>query len=393
MTWELYEPTEIGAWKTIVSEFEAANPSISVKWTGWPFATYDQEVAAQAQAGHISADVVMCPPELSSTLINIYGMCEPIGEIAHEVGLVPAVQTKQFAVNGKLYALGILTVAFVLEYDRALLASAGYNSPPTTPDEWLAYSEKLTAPSKHQYASWLTSQASSGANMWIALQNFPLGWGGAWAKGKTLTIDSPECIAAMEMWVKLVKASGLAGTSYATQQKLWYNGQIAMLVSVALGASTVKAAAPKLWPNLRTAALPWANKKAIERLHTINILKSSKNQAAAHELVKWIVTPKHLWYIDHTNGYPLVPYSNFADVVPQYEPFLKSLPWNTGFTQSDYVGEYNVLGDYVFAYSEIGNIVDSQIVRALSGSVTVKEALQAAQAQAQASLHIPTPAG
>ncbi len=77
MTWELFEPQEIGAWKKSVAQFEAANPSISVSWVGWPFATYDQNVIAQAQAGHVAADVVMCPPELASTLIDDYGILHP----------------------------------------------------------------------------------------------------------------------------------------------------------------------------------------------------------------------------------------------------------------------------------------------------------------------------
>jgi multiple sugar transport system substrate-binding protein len=390
MTWELFEPQEIGAWRKTVSEFEAANPSIKVSWTGWPFANYDQNVTAQAQAGRVNADVVMCPPELASTLIDDYNICEPVGDIATAVGLKPDASHQQYIVDGKLYALGILVVAFVLEYDQRILAASGFDRPPATPDEWLHYTEKLTIPSKHQYGNYNVNTVASGADMWFAFQNFPLGWNGAWASGSTLTIDSPECIAAMEFWVSLVKASGLLGTAETIQNKLWDNDQIAMLFSVALGASTLKAAAPKLYPNLRTAPAPWANHKAISRLHTINILKTSTNQAAAQELVKWVVTPKNLWYIDFTNGYPLIPYSNFASLIPQYEPFLNTLPWKAGFEASNYVGEYTVLGDYVFAYAQLGNIVSSQLERALSGSATVTECLQTAQADAKESLHVPT---
>ena len=389
MTWELFEPQEIGAWKKTVAQFEAANPSIKVSWVGWPFATYDQNVTAQAQAGHVNADVVMCPPELASTLIDDYGICIPVGDIAHEVGLVPDASHNQYKLNGKLYALGVLVVAFVLEYDQRILAASGLHSPPTTPTEWLEYTEKLTIPSKHQFGNYNVNTAASGADMWFAVQNFPLGWNGAWAKGSKLTIDSKECIASMEFFVNLVKASGLLGTAETIQQKLWDNDQIAMLYSVALGASTLKAAAPKLYPNLRTAPVPWANKKSISRLHTINILKTSSNIPAAQELVKYIVTPKNLWYIDFTNGYPLIPFSNFASLVPQYEPFINTLPWKTGFEASNYVGEYDALGDYVFAFAQMGNIISTQLERALSGSATVTEALQTAQSTAQESLHVP----
>ena len=63
MSWEQFEPSEIAAWKKVINNFMAANPSIQVNWTGWPFATYDQQVITQAQAGQVAADVVQCPPE------------------------------------------------------------------------------------------------------------------------------------------------------------------------------------------------------------------------------------------------------------------------------------------------------------------------------------------
>ena len=138
MTWELYEPPEIGAWRKTVAEFTAANPSIEVVWSGWPFANYDQNVIAQAQAGSVEADVVMCPPELGSTLIQDYHLCEPLGFIASDLGLVPNAAHKQFELDGKLYLLGILEVAFLLAYDRRMFERAGFSRPPATTEEWLA---------------------------------------------------------------------------------------------------------------------------------------------------------------------------------------------------------------------------------------------------------------
>ncbi|MGH2344708.1 MAG: hypothetical protein ACRDG4_05745, partial [Chloroflexota bacterium] len=107
MSWEMFEVAEQAAWKTVVNRFMAANKSIQVKWTGWPFATFDQNVIAQAQAGHVDADVVQCPPELASTLISNYNLCLPVGSIADSLGLKPNAAHNQFRVKGTLYALGI----------------------------------------------------------------------------------------------------------------------------------------------------------------------------------------------------------------------------------------------------------------------------------------------
>jgi multiple sugar transport system substrate-binding protein len=388
MSWEMFEPGETVAWHKVVSEFMVAYPSIEVKWVGWPFANYDQNVIAQAQAGHIDADVVMCPPELGSTLIMDYDLCEPLGQIASELGLVPNAAHQQFVQNGKLYLLGVLEVAFLLAYDNHLLAAGGYDSPPTTPDEWLAMTKKLTH--GKQYGTLLINTAAAAADMWNQLQNWPLGFGGVWADGKTLTIDSPANIKAIEFWVELVKASGLAGTSEAALDKLYYNDQIASQFTVGFGSAALKGLAPKLYPHLRSAPPPWPGKKAIARLHGDVVLKTSQHKEEAYELVKWMIEPKNLFYVTKQNGYPLIPYSNFAEKVPAYTAFENSLPWLKGFNETNYVGEADILGDYVFAYAQIGNLIATNIEKAVSGSSTVAEALQSAQSLAQQSIHLPT---
>src|ERR1700729_737575 len=389
MSWEMFEPGETKAWHKIVDEFMVANPSIEVKWTGWPFANYDQNVIAQAQAGHVDADVVMCPPELGSTLIMDYNLCEPIGDIAKSLGLVPNAAHEQFVVDGKLYLLGVLEVAFLLAYNQKKLKAGGFDAAPPTPDEWLTMTEKLTHPPK-QYGTLLINTAAAAADMWNQLQNWPLGFGGVWASGKTLTIDSPQNVKAIQFWVDLVKASGLAGTSEAALDKLWYGNQIASQFTVGFGSAALKQLAPELYPDLRSAPPPWPGKKAIARVAGNVVLKTSKNVEAAKELTKWMITPENLFYVTKQNGYPLIPYANFAEKVPAYTAFENSLPWLRGFNETNYVGEADILGDYVFAYAQLGNLIATNVEKAVSGSATVQEALQSAQSAAQSSLHLPT---
>jgi len=386
MSWEMFEVGEKAAWAKVVNDFMVAHPSIQVTWTGWPFSTFDQNVIAQAQAGHVDADVVQCPPELASTLITNYNLCTPLGSVAHSLGLIPNAAHNQFMSKGQLYALGILQVAFVLSYDQRILKAAGFSAPPATLDEWLTVTEKVTkAPT--QFGVNLINNAAAAADWWNQLQNWPLGFGGAWAKGKTLTINSAQNIAAIEYWLKLLKASGLAGTSETALTKLYFDDRIAMNFAVAIGSATLKTLAPKLYPNLRSAPPPWPGKKAIARLHPMVVLKTSKNVDAAMELVQWCIQPKNLYYVTVQNGYPLIPYTNFTDKVPQYAAFEKGLPWGTGFRETNYVGEADILGEYTYAYAQVGNIICNNVEKAVSGSSSVKAALDAAQTQAMASLH------
>ena len=389
MSWEPYgQPGEFPAWTKVVNQFMAENPSIQVKWNGWPFATYLQNVITQAQAGQVEADVVMCTPELATTLIVNYNMAEPIGQIATSLGLVPNNSHNQFMVNGKLYALGVIQVAFALRYDKRILKQAGFNGPPTTMAQWLTMTKAVSKPPA-QFGNDLFNTVEAGDGWWNALQNFCLPYDGVWAKGKTLTINSPANVKGVQLYVDLVNASGLKGTVSTVIQKLAQEDRVAFMFDVSLGAVQLKADAPKLYPNLHTAPPPWPNKKAISRLHPLVVLKSSKNQDAAMALAKFMVEPKNLWYVTTQNGYPNCPYSNFGKFVPGYDAFEKSTPWYTGFNSTNYVGEGDIFGEYSFAYSQFGHIIQGNLEKVFAGGSTVKEALDLSQTQAVASLPKP----
>jgi multiple sugar transport system substrate-binding protein len=389
MSWEPYnQPGEFPAWTKVVNDFMKANPSIEVTWNGWPFANYLQNVITQAQAGQVDADVVMCTPELATTLITNYNMCEPIGQIATSLGLVPNNSHNQFMVNGQLYALGVIQVAYALRYDKRILKEAGFNAPPTTIDQWLTMVKAVTKPPT-QFGTDLFNTVEAADGWWNALQNFCLPYNGVWATGKTLTINTPANVKGVQLYVDLVNASGLKGTVSTVISKLVQTDRVAFMWDVSLGAVQLKATSPKLYPNLRTTAPPWPNKKAISRLHPLVVLKSSKNQAAAHALVEFMLQPKNLWYVTEQNGYPNCPYSNFGKFVSGYDAFEKSTPWYTGFTTTNYVGEGDIFGEYSFAYSQFGHIIQGNLEKVFTGNSTVKQALDLSQTQAVASLPKP----
>jgi multiple sugar transport system substrate-binding protein len=388
MSWEPFgQSPEFPAWTKVVAEFVEANPSINVEWTGWPFATYDQNIIAQAQAGFVEADVVMAPPEAASTLIAKYDLGVPLEQITTSLGLIPIPAHKQFELNGHLYALGVIDVAFALAYNKTVLEAAKV-SPPTTIDEWVAVEKAITHSPTLFGGGLLNTIGSGAADWWNQLQNFCLPFGGVWAKDNTLTIDSPENVKGISAWLDVLSASGLKGSSETAIDKLLYDDQIATWFPVAAGLSNYKTLAPKLFPAMRSIAPPWPGKKAIARLHPLMVLKTSKNIDAGMELVKWCISPKQLYYVTIANGYPIIPYSNFAKFEPAYEKYLTGTPWLPGFLETNYVGEFDILGQYTYAYAEIGNIVCENVEKAVSGSSTVLEALQSAQQQAVESLHV-----
>ncbi|MCU1491084.1 MAG: hypothetical protein JWM85_2489 [Acidimicrobiaceae bacterium] len=387
ISWEPFgQSPEFPAWTKVVNEFMAANPTIKVEWGGWPFSTFDTNIIAEAQAGGVNADVVMAPPEAASTLIAKYNLAVPLQSITKKLGLIPIPAHKQFTLNGNLYALGVIDVAFALTYDQRLLKAAGFSKPPSTMEQWLA-AVKATTKSPSQFGASLINTTAAQADWWNQLQNFCLPYGGVWAKGTTLTIDSPANIKGVEYWLSLLNASGIKGTSETALTKLVLSDRVATQFNVAAGLSNYKTLAPKLYPNLRSTPPPWPSKKAIARLHPLLVMKSSKNIEASMKLVEWCVTPKNLYYLTVTNGYPIIPFSNFQDFEPGYKKYLTNTPWLPGFLETNYVGEFDILGQYTYAYAQIGNIIAQNLERAVSGSASVAQALHSAQTQAKESLH------
>jgi ABC-type glycerol-3-phosphate transport system substrate-binding protein len=384
MSWEQFEEGEKAAWFKVVNDFQTAHPNIEVSWTGWPFATFDQNVITQAQAGSIDADIVMCPPELATALISKFGACVPLQSVADDLKLTPIPAHEQFKNGSDLEGLGVIDVPFAITYDQKLLSASGVQVP-TTIDEWTAAAAKVTH-KPDQFGMSLLNSVADGADWWNQLQNFPLAYGGAWASGKTLQFTSDPVVKSMKLWMQLLNNSGPKGSSEAAITKLWQSDRIAMNLNVAAGLNSLKTLAPKLYPNLRSAPPPWPGQKAIARLHPVVVLKDSKNQAAALELVKWMITPKNLYDVTTTNGYPIIPFSNFGDFEPRYATYLKTTPWMSGYLATNYVGEHDILGDYTVVYAQIGQIIIKAMANAVSGGSSVESALAAAQTQAQQEL-------
>ena len=386
MSWEPYgEPYEYPNWVELISKFEIANPNITVVWNGWPFSSFDENVIAQAQAGSVAADVIMTPPEAASTLIQKYGIGVPLQHIAAEEGLIPDAAHDSFRRNGNLYALGVIDVAFALLYNQARLAAAKV-SPPTTPDEFLSVTEAVSKP-PNVFGIALLNTVAAASDWWNQLQNFCLPYGGVWAKGNTLTIDSPENVKGIQFWLDLLNASGIKGTAELVIDKLFDDNRVVMNFSVAAGLSSLKKLAPAYYPQMRSVPPPWPGNKAIERLHPVIVNNKSKYIPEAMELVKYLVTPANLYWITVQNGYPVIPYTNFGEIIPAYGQYLKTI-WLKGYEETNYVGEFQILGNYTYAYAQLGNIICSNLEKAVSGSATVAQALQAAQQQASVELHL-----
>jgi ABC-type glycerol-3-phosphate transport system substrate-binding protein len=130
---------------------------------------------------------------------------------------------------------------------------------------------------------------------------------------------------------------------------------------------------------INSYSLPWESKKAIARIHPITINNQSEKQEAAMEWVTWLYKPEN--------------YANLVmrqlDVIPAFDvgnlldDYMADLHWLTGFQDINQTTPPDMVGDFIFANQEFGQIVLTNFQNVLTGSQSVEDAMAAAQTQAE----------
>lgn len=143
--WQYFFEARVTAMDTLIENFQAANPGITVKTNHFPYADYRTKVAAAIPAGE-GPDVV----QLFYGWLNDYVNAEliqplPASAVSPEMvdkEFFPMVQAMKR--DGEYMALPTAVRSLALFYNERLFAEAGIESPPTTLDELVEMAKKLT---------------------------------------------------------------------------------------------------------------------------------------------------------------------------------------------------------------------------------------------------------
>ena len=381
MSWEQFQPGEKDGWNALFDKFNQSQSEYMVDWTGWPAGQYISNVVIQAQAGGIDADVLMAMPDLAAQVIRKFKLAEPLDLIVEELGITPSGGHDFLRQDGKLYGLSAIDVNFALVYNKALFEKAGVQ-PPTSQDEWVATTAKLTH-RPDQFGIALTNNISDGGEWWFQLQNFCLPYDGKWAEGKTPLANSPETVKGMELWKALYEAGVPQGTAESAIMKLTADGRVAQAWGVNPTVVVLRATNPAIYPDLRSAAPPWPSKRSLDRIHPLIALKSSKNIDGAMAFIKFTMEPDNMAALMEKNLYVIPPY-DLAAKSESFKNFLADKPWVTGYQEAKQVSPIDVMGDFAYVDDQFGRIVMQNFQRALQPDGSVKEAMDAAQKQLEA---------
>lgn len=143
--WQYFYDARVAAMETLIGNFEAANPGITVKMTHFPYADYRTKVAAAVPAGE-GPDVV----QLFYGWLNDYKSANLIQPLPNDVFPADKIDAEFFPMVGAMregdsyWALPTAVRSLALFYNERLMKEAGIDSPPATLDELLDAAKKMT---------------------------------------------------------------------------------------------------------------------------------------------------------------------------------------------------------------------------------------------------------
>jgi ABC-type glycerol-3-phosphate transport system substrate-binding protein len=375
LTWFWNEPGRAEAWRFMIEKFHNAQSDIRIEEAGWPFNEFTNNIIVQLQAGAIEGDLIQTTPDLVLRLLRAQQLA-PLQDIIDSLGITTLSSAHDYiTVDGQVHGLDVVTVVFGLLYNSALFEESGITTTPTTIDEWVDVTRQLTN-RPEQFGIFSPHLPAEPESFWFTLQEWAMPYDGVWAEGKTPLVTSEPIINALTLFKTMYDEAMPQGSNDATATRLWGNQQIAQQLIVSALVNVYKTEAPELYPNIRSASLPWESKRSIARIHPITVNANGEHVDAAKEFVKFLYTPEN--YRDLL--------TQQLDVIPAYdvgglEDYFADLHWLEGFQDINPTTPPDIMGDFIFNNQEFGQIVINWFEDVLTGDRPVEDAMADAQAE------------
>ena len=381
--------------------FEKANPDIKLKWVTLEEGTLRQRVTTDIATKGGQFDV-MTIGLYEAPIWSKKGWLTPITtDAAYDVDdLLPAIRNG-LSYEGKLYAAPFYGESSMLMYRKDLADKAGFKMPerPT----WTQVKDlaaKIHDPKAGVYGICLRGKPGWGDNM-AFLTTLVNTYGGQWFDmAWKPQIDTQPWKEAITFYVDLMKSygpPGVSANSFNETLALFNEGKCGMWVDATIAASFIadpkqsKVADKVAFAQAPTAVTP----KGANWLWSWNLAipASSTKAAAAQTFVKWATSKEYVQLVAKEQGWAQVPtgtrkstYANpeFQKVarfaVEEKKAIDTANLTDSTLPKSPYVGvQYAAIPEF----QAIGVAVGQQMSAALSGKVTVDQALKTSQTTAE----------
>lgn len=379
LSWWFEEGNRGKTWLDFVAEFNESQSDIEVVTENIPFDAYSTKTIVGAQAGELDGDIIMATPELAPRLIQA-DLLYPLDEVLTRNNITDLSSAHDaLRKDGNLYGLDMVTVAFGILYNNDRYEEAGV-TPASTPEEWVELSAALTDRDAQKYGFFATHLVNEAADFWFQLEEWCMPYNGVWAEGKTPLLTSDPIIKGLQLFKQMYDVAMPQGADNPTGQRLFKTGDVAQGLFVSAAVGSFKPDAPDLYPKLRSAPIPWESNKSIARIHPMMINKDSEVVDAALEFVTYMYKPDN--YRRMVEGCEDV---IFAQPSAARQEYLDNLHWlKPGYDGVEYVTPFDIVGDFVYNFNEFGQIVITNFSNVLTSGMSVEQAMETAQAEAEA---------
>lgn len=378
--WEPELPA--GALRSIMDDFEAQNPDITVTLVSGPYASTRDQIVVGAASGTLS-DVVGLDGAWVNDLAKqnaIAAMDDLMSAANFDADEVAAI----IELNGNSYMFPVASFVYPVFVNLDLLDEAGVDGMPTTRSEFVDAARKLTDESKNQYG-WvlpLNLQAPNG------VQNDLMSW--VWASGNSMMKDGApdltnENVVSTLEFVQSIYDEGLISPgafAKKEQDKVeeFVNGRVGMMVDSLAHINLIRERSPDL--NFGITALPAVDGYDGQRglpyaSWGIGISEHSENKEEAFKLVSYLMsTEVNAKLVSIANAFPGNVNAQ-PDFVASDELFGTAFDiFQSGYLANEFVG--------LPVAEELMRQLGVEVQKMLEGDQTAAEAAAEAQAKWEA---------
>lgn len=293
--WTLGEEAFDEFWDAVQPDFEKEYPNIKVVRAEIPRARYWDQITVLAIAGPAPDVVGVTPPYVKQWIaMEAVESLEEWMDLT-EIKRTFAEQQRTFCMEkGKTYAVVQGARSLILIYNEKLFEEAGIKNPPSSPEELVATSMKLTQPEKGQYGIELRTNVKNYGNVYDRLLVFPVGYGGNYAKDGVPTATDPNTIRGIKLYKLLYDLKlGPAVVSKVAREML-FKEKLAMHIDGPWEFTQAKASAPETYPHLMAAMTPFPNKATIGGAHHFLVMPTlAKNKSAGGKFIQFCMRDKY----------------------------------------------------------------------------------------------------
>ncbi|BBW91494.1 sugar ABC transporter substrate-binding protein [Pseudoalteromonas sp. PS1M3] len=384
--------------KELSNEFTSQNPNIDLKWV-----TLEENILRQ----RVTTDVATKGGQYDVMTIGTYGVpiwgkqnwlteLDNLGKNYDLDDLLPAIRSG-LTVNDKLYAAPFYGESSMVMYRTDLMAKAGLTMPKAPSWDFIRKAAKaMTSKEDGVYGMCLRGKAGWGENIAL-ITSMANSFGARWFdENWKPQFNTPEWKKTLQYYVDVMNESGPAGSSangFNENLALFQTGKCGIWIDATVaGAFVTNKTDSEVADKVGFALAPdnglgkrgnwlWS--------WTLAIPSSSKKQDAAMKFISWATSKEYTQLVADKKGWAKVPpgtrkslYSNsqYMEAAPFAQITLDSIetadPKNPTVKPVPYVGIQFVA---IPEFQGIGTAVGQQFSAALTGQMTVKQALSSSQ--------------